>query len=113
MRFKIDRQKWLAAVAAAKDNTKELTKLYSIRAMARDRLHRKRAALTGYDTTILLGKERYEALGGWGAFVDANGTISTDLTLADQEKFIGLAWKDYEAVEKVMETRPGITLLMG
>lgn len=106
--YKINRQKWLAAVQAIeawrvrrdevkaevaltgdwlaaykdparkefvchRDTDAELTKLYSIRAMARNRIHRKRAR-------------------------NAKGEIR-DLGWEDQLAYVGEAWKAYEKVE--------------
>src|ERR1700742_2459593 len=96
--FKIDRNKWLAAVAAAEGKREELTKLYSIRSMARGKLHRKRAEFTAYEFSKLRGSDAVQAIGGSSAFTQANGTLVFDLTAEDQEKYIGLAWQEFERV---------------
>lgn len=110
--YKIDRKKWLEAVKAVdafraekekiqlriarkeldwleaykdpalkpfvsyRDEKGELTKLYSIRAMARDRIHRKRARI---------------------------GNEIVDLGWDDQLKYVGDAWKEYEATPAGVE----------
>ncbi len=82
-------KKYWAAVDYRYDE--QLTKLYSIRAHARGRIHRKYAKLNEYE---------YRKLGhktpGWQEFMANNGVIKFTLTLDDQTAYIGDSWMDYE-----------------
>ena len=75
----------------------ELTWLYSIRAHARGRLHRKYAKLTQYEWGKL-GHKKPE----WQEFVAANGKIKFELTMEDQAKYLdnGCGWKKYEKLNE-------------
>lgn len=110
-RFRIDWPKWKTAVDKlladredARTRTEKkrwhevdyyysdrLTKLYSIRAQARGRIHRKRAELNQTDWNKLGHKEP-----GYKDFLEASGSIKFDLTIEDQAKYIGDTWKEYE-----------------
>jgi hypothetical protein len=95
--FKIDWKKWKAAVDAASTAVyaaEKLTLLYSIRAMARGRVHRKRAKLTASTHKKLRPKAEKPT---WGDFTDAHGQIAIDLDAADQAAFVGERWKEFEA----------------
>lgn len=91
--FKIDRQKWLAAVAAAEGNPEALTRLYSIRAHARGRIHRRKARITWIHLPEVM---RAQALAGCGSLV-------VELGMEDQVKLIGDAWKAFERSAVVPE----------
>lgn len=113
-RFRIDYAKWKAALDAtlavreeerAKTEKKfwsaldyhydqKLTKLYSIRAHARGRIHRAFALLNEYEWRKLGHKTP-----DWKAFADNNGAIKFPLTLEDQAAYIGDSWKEYEKAE--------------
>lgn len=124
-RFKIDRVKWKQAIdelltkraewpnlmqelKEGKKTFKEvgwepdwkaqLTKLYSIRAQARGRLHRQAAKLTQYEWSKLGHKTPY-----WQEFVNSNGVIKFTLTLDDQAAYIGDSWKEYEQEQSLPE----------
>jgi hypothetical protein len=70
------------------------TKLYSIRAMAHDRVHRKSARLTSYEYRKLGHAVSDELL-----FIDNGGTLVLPLTAEDQAKYVGDDWKQYERPE--------------
>jgi hypothetical protein len=111
--FKIDRVKWKNDVDAIllereekRANTEKknwaaldyhfddrLTKLYSIRAHARGRVHRKFAILNEYDWRKLGHKEP-----NWKEFIANNGMIKFPLTIVDQAVYIGDGWKEYEKI---------------
>lgn len=112
--FKIDREKWMKAVTTLltereekRKNTEKrfwssldysydemLTKLYSIRAHARGRIHRKYAVLNEYDWRRLGHKTP-----GWSEFAANNGVFKFNLTLDDQAVYISDAWKEFEKHE--------------
>jgi len=97
----------------------ELTKLYSIRAHARGRIHRTSAKLT-WSEWNKLGHQNYidstgkvtnvtDYLAGLKTFTDTNGKIKFNLTLADQATYLGDSWKQYEykaEEENVVVTSP-------
>ena len=109
--FKIDWPKWKAAVDAVLTEREEkraktekkywkaldylfderLTKLYSIRAHARGRIHRKYAILNEYEWRKLGHKTP-----DWKEFSLHDGMIKFPLTIEDQAVYIGDSWKEYE-----------------
>lgn len=117
--FKIDWKKWKAALDALltervnerSDTEKKywasldyrydekLTKLYSIRAHARGRIHRKYAILNEYDWRKLGHKAH-----GWQEFVDSDGSIKFELTIDDQVVYIGDSWKEFEKHGESVQT---------
>ena len=117
--FKIDLPKWKAAEKALLDKREEeraktekkywasldyfydeqLTKLYSIRAHSRGRIHRKYAYLNWSDwkkLPISANKLSYDD------FNNSNGQIKFELSLEDQAAYIGDSWKQY-AIETPVE----------
>jgi hypothetical protein len=112
--FKIDRVKWKAAVDAvlarreadrAKTEKKnwasldyyydaELTKLYSIRAHARGRMHRLHAIYNYSDWRKMPSAK--SNMPKYDEFTQADGAIKFKLTMADQAAYIGDSWKEYE-----------------
>lgn len=113
-RFKIDWNKWKAALDAihaereadrAKTEKKfwasldyyydeKLTMLYSIRAQARGRLHRQFARLNQAEWKKLPSSKVKEI--GYDLFTQSDGAIKFPLTLEDQAAYIGSSWKEYE-----------------
>lgn len=97
--YKIDRNKWLAAVAAAKGDAAQLTLLYAIRAQGRGRQHLRRVKLTVYEL------RRYKGV-AWSKhapaedFAAAGGRMVIEMMLEDQARVIGDAWKQFELVEE-------------
>jgi hypothetical protein len=71
----------------------QLTRLYSIRAHSRGRIHRTAAKLTQYEWNKLGHNTP-----GQQKFTEANGSIKFDLTIIDQAKYLGDSWKEYEKV---------------
>lgn len=114
-RFKIDYKKWktaldelLAKREEARSKTEKkywasldyyyderLTKLYSIRAQARGRLHRAFARLNWSEWRKLPSSKIKEI--GYDLFTNNDGAIKFPLTLEDQAAYIGDSWKEYEA----------------
>jgi hypothetical protein len=93
--FKINWKKWKADVDASAGDAERLTMLYSIRAHARGRTHRKRARITYAEARrILPGGSTLDMAGQ--TFVDHGGTMVLTLDLDAQTKYIGERWKDYE-----------------
>jgi hypothetical protein len=89
----INWQQYRAAGGASCDEAlaDELTKLYSIRAMGRGRVHRSGARLTRSQACGVGLKELNN-----GQYVVFGGTIIHDMTAEHQEKYVGDAWKEYE-----------------
>ena len=71
----------------------QLTKLYSIRAHARGRMHRRVVRMNATDWCYKLGNKTPS----YRAFDEAGGMLKFTLTLADQALYIGDSWKEYEA----------------
>lgn len=82
------------------DHDRDMTLLYSIRAQARGRLHRHRAALAYHEFIKLPVKTRLV----WTveSFQQHGGRIKFDLSLEDQAAYVGHAgeefWREVEAV---------------
>lgn len=93
--FKIDWKKWKRALDGAKaaDDAADQTLLYSIRAMARGRVHRCRARLDWY-TLRTWGKITPEQ--GTALHLHGGGHQVVVLTLEDQARFVGEAWRQFE-----------------
>lgn len=122
--FRIDRVKWQAAVDAllnsrnierAKTEKKYwptidyhydglLTKLYSIRAHSRGRIHRKYIRCNYSDWRKLPSSQIN--LPKYDEFINANGEIKFELTLADQAVYIGGNWKQYELLVIDIDSSP-------
>lgn len=92
--FKIDWKKWKRALdgARAAGDAADQTLLYSIRAMARDRVHRCRARLD-WLTLRNWGKVTIEEA---TAIIDRGGHQVAILTLEDQARYVGEAWRQFE-----------------
>lgn len=101
----VRREKWPKLVQEVKDGKKtwkeigywapdwndELTTLYSIRAQAHGRLHRKGAKLTFWQYSKL-GYNKYSS----EEFNKNGGKIKVPLTFMDQITYIGNKWRQYE-----------------
>ncbi len=74
----------------------ELTKLYSIRAHSRGRIHRKHVSLNYYEWRVLNG-ENWNA-DKYNEFLTANDCIKFNLTIEDQANYIGDSWQEYVKV---------------
>lgn len=127
--FRIDLKKWKAAVEVVLESrqnyperyqefnagkitwrdvgyanwAEQLTKLYSIRAHARGKLHRKIAKITYYEYMKLNGNKIEDGFTNtekYKEFVNAGGKIKMSLTIEDQQTYIGEAWKKFEFIEK-------------
>ncbi len=114
-RFKIDWKKWKTALDEthavreadrAKTEKKfwasldycydeKLTRLYSIRAQARGRLHRRFALLNWPEWRKMPSSKANKVK--YDAFTNNDGAIKFPLTLEDQATYIGDSWKEYEA----------------
>jgi len=116
-RFKIDYAKWKAALDAlladradARARTEKknwsaldsyydprLTKLYSIRAQARGRIHMRFTRLDWSQWSKLPSSKQNKV--GYDEFTKRNGMIGWYLTLEDQAVYIGDEWNEYEKHE--------------
>lgn len=116
-RFRIDYGKWSAAVdallaerASARARTEKknwsamdayydpkLTKLYSIRAQSRGRIHMRYTKLDWGQWSKLPSSKINKV--GYDEFTKRDGAIGWYLTLDDQAAYIGDSWKEYEKTE--------------